>query len=105
MVSTLSSALPAGSSTCWARGSFHCPGSSTWCSATMPSWVTRMVKKHTNSPVQVRLESNHADLLEHGLLRVDRDNKLQTLSRLLRRHSGSAIIFGRTKPGVQKLNK
>ncbi|HVS49412.1 MAG TPA: DEAD/DEAH box helicase [Candidatus Dormibacteraeota bacterium] len=74
-------------------------------SATMPSWVTRMVEKHTNSPVQVRLESNHADLLEHGLLRVDRDNKLQTLSRLLRRHSGSAIIFGRTKHGVKKLNK
>ncbi|HEY8802030.1 MAG TPA: DEAD/DEAH box helicase, partial [Candidatus Dormibacteraeota bacterium] len=74
-------------------------------SATMPSWVTRMVEKHTNNPVEVRLESNHADLLEHGLLRVDRENKLQTLSRLLRRHSGSAIIFGRTKHGVKKLNK
>jgi len=55
--------------------------------------------------VQVRLESNHADLLEHGLLRVDREMKLQTLSRLLRRHSGSAIIFGRTKHGVKKLAK
>ena len=73
-------------------------------SATMPSWVTRMVEKHTNDPVQVRLESNHADLLEHGLLRVDREQKLQTLSRLLRRHVGSAIIFGRTKHGVKKLN-
>jgi len=73
-------------------------------SATMPSWVTRMVEKHTNDAVQVRLESNHADLLEHGLLRVDREMKLQTLSRLLRRHSGSAIIFGRTKHGVKKLN-
>ena len=74
-------------------------------SATMPSWVTRMVDKHTHNPVQVRLESNHAELLEHGLLRVDREHKLQTLSRLLRRHSGSAIIFGRTKHGVKKLNK
>lgn len=73
-------------------------------SATMPTWVTRMVEKHTNDAVQVRLESNHADLLEHGLLRVDREQKLQTLSRLLRRHSGSAIIFGRTKHGVKKLN-
>jgi superfamily II DNA/RNA helicase len=73
-------------------------------SATMPAWVTRMVEKHTHDPVQVRLESNHADLLEHGLLRVDREQKLQTLSRLLRRHSGSAIIFGRTKHGVKKLN-
>jgi superfamily II DNA/RNA helicase len=74
-------------------------------SATMPSWVTRMVDKHTNEPLQVRLESNHADLLEHGMLRVDRDLKLQTLSRLLHRHRGSAIIFGRTKHGVSKLNQ
>jgi ATP-dependent RNA helicase DeaD len=73
-------------------------------SATMPAWVTRMVEKHTHDAVQVRLESNHANLLEHGMLRVDREQKLQTLSRLLRRHSGSAIIFGRTKHGVKKLN-
>jgi superfamily II DNA/RNA helicase len=73
-------------------------------SATMPSWVTSMVSKHTHDAVQVRLVSNHADLLEHGLLRVDREQKLQTLSRLLRRHVGSAIIFGRTKHGVKKLN-
>src|ERR1700682_4534433 len=73
-------------------------------SATMPSWVTSMVKKHTHDAVQVRLESNHGERLEHGLLRVDREQKLQTLSRLLRRHKGSAIIFGRTKHGVKKLN-
>ena len=73
-------------------------------SATMPTWVTRMVEKHTHEPVQVRLVSDHAERLEHGMLRVDRENKLQTLSRLLRRHSGSAIIFGRTKHGVKKLN-
>lgn len=74
-------------------------------SATMPAWVTRLVQKHTNDPVQVRLESNHADLLEHGLVRVDREQKLPTLSRLLRKHGGSAIIFGRTKHGVTKLNQ
>jgi len=74
-------------------------------SATMPAWVSRMVQKHTNDPVEVRLESNHADLLEHGLVRVDREQKLPTLSRLLRKHGGSAIIFGRTKHGVTKLNQ
>src|SRR5258708_12553315 len=72
--------------------------------ATRTSGVTRRVAKHTHEPVQVRLESDHADRLEHGLLRVDRENKLTTLSRLLRRHKGSAIIFGRTKHGVKKLN-
>ncbi|MEO8745026.1 MAG: DEAD/DEAH box helicase [Candidatus Dormiibacterota bacterium] len=74
-------------------------------SATMPSWVTNMVEKHTHDPVQVRIANDHAELLEHGMLRVERDLKLQTLSRLLRRHSGSAIVFGRTKHGVKKLNK
>jgi superfamily II DNA/RNA helicase len=74
-------------------------------SATMPAWVTRLVQKHTNDPVQVRLESTHADLLEHGLVRVDREQKLPTLSKLLRKHGGSAIIFGRTKHGVTKLNQ
>jgi len=74
-------------------------------SATMPNWVTNMVEKHTHDPVQVRIASDHAELLEHGLLRVDRDLKLQTLSKLLRRLSGTAIVFGRTKHGVKKLNK
>jgi superfamily II DNA/RNA helicase len=43
--------------------------------------------------------------LEHGLVRVDREQKLPTLSKLLRKHGGSAIIFGRTKHGVTKLNQ
>ncbi|TAN34643.1 DEAD/DEAH box helicase [bacterium] len=73
-------------------------------SATMPSWVTRMVEKHTHEPVQVRVESHHAERLEHGMLRIGREQKLQTLSRLLRRHGGTAIVFGRTKHGVKKLN-
>jgi superfamily II DNA/RNA helicase len=35
---------------------------------------------------------------------VAREHKLQTLSRLLHRHGGTAIVFGRTKHGVKKLN-
>jgi superfamily II DNA/RNA helicase len=73
-------------------------------SATMPSWVTRLADKHTHEAVQVRLKSDNVDLLEHGMLRVPREHKLQTLSRLLHRHGGSAIVFGRTKHGVTKLN-
>ncbi|HEY1455185.1 MAG TPA: DEAD/DEAH box helicase [Candidatus Dormibacteraeota bacterium] len=74
-------------------------------SATMPSWVTRMVEKHTHDAVRISVVSQHEDLLEHGMLRVNGDLKLQTLSRLLRRHAGTAIVFGRTKHGVKKLNK
>jgi len=74
-------------------------------SATMPEWVTRMVEKHTRDAVRISIASQHADLLEHGMLRLGRDVKLQTLSKLLRQHGGTAIVFGRTKHGVKKLNR
>jgi ATP-dependent RNA helicase DeaD len=73
-------------------------------SATMPQWVTRMVEKHTRDHHEVRVDSEGEDSLEHGLLRVAREHKLQTLSRVLHRHGGAAIVFGRTKHGVKKLN-
>lgn len=73
-------------------------------SATMPTWVTRMVEKHTHDHFEVRVKTEGDPSLEHGLLRVSREHKLQTLSRLLHRHAGSAIVFGRTKHGVKKLN-
>jgi len=73
-------------------------------SATMPAWVTRMIEKHTRDHAEVRVETETEADLEHGLLRVARDLKLQTLSRVLKRHGGSAIVFGRTKHGVSKLN-
>src|SRR6266481_2414310 len=75
-------------------------------SATMPEWVSRMIAKHLTDPVRVRVVSDTEPTLEHGLLRVDRASKLHTLSQLLRRHkSGAAIVFGRTKHGVRKLNR
>jgi superfamily II DNA/RNA helicase len=74
-------------------------------SATMPEWVSRMISKHLQEPVRIKVASEAIALLEHGLLRVDRGDKLQVLNRLLRRHKGSAIVFGRTKHGVKKLNR
>ncbi len=73
-------------------------------SATMPEWVTRMIHKHTRDHAEVRVDAETGADLEHGLLRVARENKLQTLSRVLHRHGGTAIVFGRTKHGVSKLN-
>ena len=73
-------------------------------SATMPEWVTRVIEKHTRDHVQIRVQATEESALEHGLLRVARDNKLQTLSKVLKRHGGAAIVFGRTKHGVSKLN-
>jgi superfamily II DNA/RNA helicase len=73
-------------------------------SATMPSWVTRVIEKHTRNHHEVRVQPETDSALEHGVLRVAREHKLQTLSRVLKRHDGAAIVFGRTKHGVQKLN-
>ena len=74
-------------------------------SATMPEWVSRMIAKHLQEPVRIKVAGAAVALLEHGLLRVDRAEKLQVLNRLLRRHKGTAIVFGRTKHGVKKLNR
>ena len=74
-------------------------------SATMPDWVSRMIERHLDDPVRIKVAADTEDALEHGLLRVSRPEKLRTLSRLLRNHKGSAIVFGRTKHGVRKLSR
>jgi superfamily II DNA/RNA helicase len=74
-------------------------------SATMPSWVDRMIQRHLQDPVRVSVGHDEESLLEHGLVRVASERKLDTLSRLLHRHDGAAIVFGRTKHGVKKLNR
>ncbi|MGH7776804.1 MAG: DEAD/DEAH box helicase, partial [Candidatus Dormibacterales bacterium] len=74
-------------------------------SATMPEWVVRVIARHMREPVRVHVEPDLESLLEHGIVRVDRAQKLHTLSRLLHRNGGSAIVFGRTKHGVRKLNR
>jgi superfamily II DNA/RNA helicase len=74
-------------------------------SATMPDWVSRMIQRHLDNPVRIEVAAPAEEALEHGLLRVSRPEKLRTLSRLLRHHRGSAIVFGRTKYGVRKLSR
>ena len=75
-------------------------------SATMPTWVTKMIERHLDEPIRVRVEREEDDdSLEHGLLRVERGAKARTLATLLRRLDGSAIVFGRTKDGVRTLNR
>jgi ATP-dependent RNA helicase RhlE len=71
-------------------------------SATMPDWVRRMIEKHLDDPERIRLAADEPTL-EHGLVRVERENRVSVLSRVLRRHGGSAIVFHRTKHGAKKL--
>src|SRR5438876_12410549 len=73
-------------------------------SATMPDWVSRMIEKHLQDPLRVKIVTEGPSLLEHGLVHTDAGLKLRVLSGILRRHR-DAIVFGRTKHGVRKLNK
>jgi superfamily II DNA/RNA helicase len=73
-------------------------------SATMPDWVQAMIARHLQTPSHIRVAGEQEPLLEHVLLRVERAQKVQTLSALLRRHRGSAIVFHRTKHGAKRLS-
>jgi len=72
-------------------------------SATMPDWVRRVIESYLHEPLHVKVELEEASRLEHGLLRIPSEAKLETLIRLLRIHDGSAVVFGRTKQGVNRL--
>lgn len=72
-------------------------------SATMPQWVSTMIDKHLRDPLIVKVVDDGPSMLEHGLLHTERGSKLRVLSGILRQHRG-AIVFGRTKHGVRKLN-
>jgi superfamily II DNA/RNA helicase len=72
-------------------------------SATMPAWVQRMVERHLIDPAVIRVIAEGEPTLEHAILHVERATKVDTLSRLLRRHQGSALVFHRTKHGAKGL--
>jgi ATP-dependent RNA helicase RhlE len=72
-------------------------------SATMPSWVQRMIDRHLVDPAVIRVIAQGESTLEHAILHVERATKVDTLSRLLRRHNGSALVFHRTKHGAKGL--
>ena len=76
-------------------------------SATMPNWVQEMIGKHLVHPYRVKGEQSQEPLLEHGVMSVRRDMKLQTLSKLLHRQrtqeQSQTIVFHRTKHGAKKL--
>ena len=73
-------------------------------SATMPQWVSTMIHKHLRDPLRVKLVTEGPSLLEHGLIQTNTGLKLRVLSDILHQHRG-AIVFGRTKHGVRKLNR
>jgi superfamily II DNA/RNA helicase len=88
-----------------------CPGKSrrqtVLASATMPDWVERMIDRHLSAPQRVRVAREAAPDLEHGILGVADELRLETLVTLLRlQPTGSGtIVFTRTKHGAKKLTR
>jgi ATP-dependent RNA helicase RhlE len=74
-------------------------------SATMPSWVQRMIDRHLHEPATIRVATQGEPTLEHAILHMEKANKVDTLSKLLRRHQGSALVFHRTKHGAKNLTR
>ena len=72
-------------------------------SATMPAWVRTMIDRHLVDPVRLAPATEQVPLLEQGLLRVRRDQRVATLSTLLNRFDGKALVFHRTRRGAKRL--
>ncbi|MGD0833201.1 MAG: DEAD/DEAH box helicase [Candidatus Dormibacteria bacterium] len=76
-------------------------------SATMPDWVERMIDRHLRAPLRVRVAQEAAPDLEHGILGVADELRLEALVTLLRQQPAGAgtIVFTRTKHGAKKLTR
>lgn len=75
-------------------------------SATMPPEITQLANSYLQNPQRVEVaragESNL--LIKQELCYVDHTSKFELLEKLLSLHTGSALIFVRTKHGAAKLN-
>ena len=75
-------------------------------SATMPHAAKEIAQHYLENPVHIK-EQVHVDesLLKHSYYVVDGEKKFSLLVHLLNKANGSAIVFCRTKRGVDRLNK
>ncbi|HAW10299.1 MAG TPA: hypothetical protein DCX12_04335, partial [Chloroflexi bacterium] len=73
--------------------------------ATMPDWVQRMIDRHLREPRRVQVAADAEPTLEHGVLHVNEDQRMDSLVTLLKlQPAGSGtIVFTRTKHGAKKL--
>ena len=75
-------------------------------SATLPEWVQGVVKAELHDPIKVAVAFDPANegVIEHRLFETTQANRFDDLCRLLDdNRDGQALVFGRTKWGVQKL--
>ena len=62
-------------------------------SATMPSWVEKVIDRYLNDPVRIHVGSTEEVQLEHGLVQVERDRIGARVAQLARNENVVAIAF------------
>jgi len=74
-------------------------------SATMPQPILRMVNQYMQNPikVEVAVSGTVADRVDQRLYVVDKQKKNQLLDKLLADHSGTVLVFSRTKYGAKRI--
>ncbi|GAC1334073.1 MAG: hypothetical protein NVSMB17_15310 [Candidatus Dormibacteria bacterium] len=77
-------------------------------SATLPEWVQGVVRDELHDPIKVAVafDPKNEGVIEHRLFETTQARRFDDLCHLLNTSGdGSAIVFGRTKWGVQKLHQ
>src|SRR5579884_240138 len=74
-------------------------------SATIPKWVEDIARRRLTDQVMVRIEaeSRPVESVEHTVIEVPEQQKLQALESLLDDVEGSVVVFCRTKDRVERL--
>lgn len=74
-------------------------------SATMPGTILKIANSYMKLPVRVEIAraGTAADKVTQEVFVVKKENKLRLLESLLKKHSGTVLVFSRTKHGARKI--
>lgn len=74
-------------------------------SATMPSEILSLARRYMISPVNIEIARSGSapEEISHEIFYIDKPDKVRLLELMLRKHSGSVLVFTRTKHGAKKL--
>ncbi|GBR71628.1 RNA helicase [Gluconobacter kanchanaburiensis NBRC 103587] len=83
------------------------PPQTVFCSATLPEPVMDLAKRVTRDPVRVEVaaESFTPKTIRQRAIFVEKDDKPETVARLLKHFEGRSIVFARTKNTVDALSR
>ena len=76
-------------------------------SATMPDAIVSIATRHMTLPVRIEVApaGTTIEAIEQEIYIVKKESKLPLLETILREHTGSVLVFSRTKHGASKIAK